>query len=59
MNYYRDEHNDFPANNYNANPITNSESFKYESNISGKPSNVNQKNSKNTKQNNTKTKTKS
>ena len=22
-NYYRDEPNDFPANNYNANPITN------------------------------------
>ena len=43
MSYYRDERNDFLANNYNANPITNSESFKYESNISGKPSNVNQK----------------
>ena len=28
-NYYRDEPNDFPANNYNANPITNSESFNY------------------------------
>ena len=27
-NYYRDEPNDFPANNYNADPITNSESFK-------------------------------
>ena len=27
-NYYSDEPNDFPANNYNANLITNSESFK-------------------------------
>ena len=27
-NYYRDEPNGFPANNYNANLITNSESFK-------------------------------
>ena len=27
-NYYGDEPNDFPANNYNADPITNSESFK-------------------------------
>ena len=27
--YYGDEPNDFPANNYNANPITNSESFNY------------------------------
>ena len=28
-NYYRDEPNDFPANNYNTNSITNSDSFKY------------------------------
>ena len=41
-NYYRDEPNDFPANNYNANPITNSESFKYKSSITGKTSNLNQ-----------------
>ena len=27
--YYGDEPNDFPANNYDANPITNSESFNY------------------------------
>ena len=27
-NYYKDEPNDFPANNYNANPITDYESFK-------------------------------
>ena len=35
-NYYRDESNDFPANNYNANPITNCEFFKYRSSITGK-----------------------
>ena len=35
-NYYRDEPNDFPANNYNANPITNSASFKYKTSITGK-----------------------
>ena len=40
-NYYRDEPNDFPANNYNANPITNSESFKYKRSITGKTSNIN------------------
>ena len=39
-NYYRDEPNDFPANNYNANPVTNSESFKYKSSITGKISNM-------------------
>ena len=37
--YYRDKLNDFPANNYNANPISNSESFKYS--ITGKTSNAN------------------
>ena len=55
-NYYRDEPNDFPANNYNANPVTNSESFKYKSNITGKTSNANQENDENTEQGNTKTK---
>ena len=35
-NYYRDEPNNFPANNYNADPITNSVSFKYKSSITGK-----------------------
>ena len=54
-NYYRDEPNDFSANNYNANTITNSESFKYKSNIIGKTSNVDQENDENTDQNNTKT----
>ena len=28
-NYYRDEPNNSPANDYNADPLTNSESFKY------------------------------
>ena len=42
-NYYRDEPNNPPLNdddpptiNYNADPITNSESFKYKSSITGK-----------------------
>ena len=55
-NYYRDEPNDFPANNYNANPVTNSESFKYKSNITGKTSHANQEDGENTDQGNTKTK---
>ena len=48
-NYYRDEPNNPPFNdddpptvNYNADPITNSESFKYKSSIKGKTSNANQ-----------------
>ena len=32
-NYYRDEPNNPPADNYNADPITNSTSFKYQSSI--------------------------
>ena len=43
-NYYRNEPNDFPANSYNANPITNPESFKYKTSIRGKTSNADQKN---------------
>ena len=50
-NYYRDECNNAPLNdddpptvNYNANPITNSESFKYKSSITGNISNANQEN---------------
>ena len=53
-NYYRDEPNDFPANNYNANSITNSESFKFKSSIKGKTSNANQENGENTEWGNTK-----
>ena len=62
-NYYRDEPKDPPLNdddpptiNYNADPITNSESFKYKNSITGKTSNANQENGDNTEQNNTKTK---
>ena len=55
-NYYRDEPNNPPDDNYNANPIKNSESFKYKSSITGKTSNVNQENGENNKQRNTKTK---
>ena len=62
-NYYRDEPNNPPLNdddpptiNYNADPITNSESFKYKSSITGKTSNANQEKGKNTEQGNTKIK---
>ena len=34
-NYYRDEPNNSPVANYNADPITNSESFKYKISITG------------------------
>ena len=47
-NYYRDEPNNPPATDYNVDPITNSESFKYKSSITGKTSNANQENSENT-----------
>ena len=62
-NYYRDEPNNPPLNNdnppivnYNEDPITNSESFKYKSGIKGKTSNANQENGENAEQNNTKIK---
>ena len=35
-NYYRDEPNNPPADNYNADPIVNSASFKYKNSITGK-----------------------
>ena len=61
--YYRDESNNPPLNdddtptvNYNADPITNPESFKYKNNITGKTSNANQENGENTVQGNTKIK---
>ena len=63
QNYYRDEpnhpllnDNDPPTVNYNADPITKSESFKYKSSIAGKTSNANQENGENTEQGNTKIK---
>ena len=63
-NYYRDESNNPPLNDdddppaviYNADPITNSEFFKYKSSITGKTSNANQENGENTEQGNTETK---
>ena len=55
-NYYRDETNDFPPNNYNANPMAYSESFKYKSNITGKRSNANKEDGETTEQGNTETK---
>ena len=54
-NYYRDEPNDFFANNHIVNPITSSESFKDKTSITGKTTNANWGNSKNTEQGNTKT----
>ena len=59
-NYYRDEPDNPPLNddddpptiNYKADPITNSESFKCKSSITGKTSNANN----DTEQENTKTK---
>ena len=56
LNYYRDQPNNPPTINCNAEPITNSESFKYKSSITGKTSNANQENGENTKQGNTKIK---
>ena len=50
---YRDEPNN-PSVDYNADPITNSESFKYKSSIAGKILNANQEDDENTKQGNTK-----
>ena len=61
-NYYRDEPNNPPlvgnppTVNYNADPITNSESFKYKSSITGKTSNANQESSEDTELEDTKTK---
>ena len=54
-NYYRDEPNDPPAANYNADSIINSASFKCKASITGKASNINQENGENTKQGNKKT----
>ena len=58
-NYYRDEPNNPPAANYNADPTINSASFKYQTSIIGKTSISNQENGENTEQVDTKTKKKS
>ena len=53
-NYYRDEANNSPTVNYNADSITNSESFKYKSTITETTSNTNngtEKGNKKTKKN--------
>ena len=62
-NCYRGKLNNPPLNdddpptiNYNADPITNSESFKYKSSITGKKSNANQEKGKDPEEGNTKTK---
>ena len=55
-NYYRDKPNNPPLNNYNADPITNSESCKYKSSITGKTSDENHEKNGNTDQGNTKIK---
>ena len=54
-NYYRVEPNNF-GDDYNANPMIKSNSFKYKSSITGKASNSNQENGKNTEQEHAKTK---
>ena len=66
-NYYRDEPNNPPSNPsvgdnlsaaaYNADSITNYESFKYKRSITRETSNANQENSEKTEQENTKAKT--
>ena len=56
-NYYKDEPNKILYCRFdNADPITNSASFKYKTSITGKTSNANQ-NDENTEQENTKIKT--
>ena len=55
-NCYKDEPNNPPPNNYNADRITNSASFKYKTSMTGKTSNTNQENGVNTEQDNTKIK---
>ena len=55
-NYYKDEPNNPPPNNFNVYPITNSASFKHKTSITQKTSNINLENSVNTKQRNTKIK---
>ena len=59
-NYYRDEPNNSsfvgnpPTFNYNTDPIKNSSSLRYKSNITRKTSNANQENDEDTEQNKTK-----
>ena len=55
-NYYKDEPNNPPPNNYNADPITNSASFKYKTSTIGNTSHANLENYANTEQGKTKIK---
>ena len=55
-NSYTDEPNNPPTVNFNADHITSSESFKYKISITGKTSNVNEEDGKDTEQGNTNTK---
>ena len=48
-NYYKDEPNNPPPSNYNADSITNFVSFKYKTSITGKTSNINLENGANTR----------
>ena len=48
-NCYKDEPNNPFPNNHNADPITNSASFKYKTSITGKTSNINLENGANTR----------
>ena len=56
MELLQDEPINFLCNNYNATPITNSESFEYKTNVAGKTSNANEENGENTEQENAKIK---
>ena len=53
MELLQDEPNNPPRNNYNADPITNTASFKYKTSITGNKSNANLENGANTEQENT------
>ena len=55
-NYYRGDPDNPPTATYNADPITNSASFKYKTSITGKTSNASLENGANTEQGNTKIK---
>ena len=55
-NYYKDDPNNPPRNNYNADRVTNSASFKYKTSITVKTSNATLENGANTEQKNTKIK---
>ena len=55
-NYYRGDPDNPPTATYNADPITNSASFKYKTSITGKTSNASQENGEDIEQEDTKTK---